>query len=122
VAAGALLHGGAARLGCPGVRAELESARREWDEAYRRFEQEARDPANAAELHGGLRAVTNELRRRLGSAYTVAELAAVYRGADDWARDAVGENPPGPGWLGTLSIVEGAAFLLYSRGAVDFEP
>ena len=104
------------------MRAELESARREWDEAYGRFERETRDPSRAAELHGSLTTVTNELRRRLGSTYTLAELAAVYRGADDWARHAVGENPPGPGWVRTLSIVEGAAFLLYSRGAVDFEP
>lgn len=104
------------------MRVELESARHDWEEAYRRLEKEARDPARADELHGGLEAVTNELRRRLGSKYTLAELAAAYRSADDWARHAVGENPPGPGWVRTLSIVEGAAFLLYSRGAVDFEP
>jgi hypothetical protein len=66
--------------------------------------------------------VTSELRRRVGGKYTIAELADAYRSADDWARDAVAENPPGPGWASSLSIVEGAAFLLYSRGAVDYRP
>jgi len=104
------------------VRAELESARRDWEDAYRRLVEEARDPARAHMLHGGLEAVTNELRRRVGSTYTIGELVAAYRGADDWAREAVAENPPGPGWVPTVPIVEGAAFLLYSRGAVDYEP
>jgi hypothetical protein len=104
------------------VRAEVESARYDWEDAYRRLEVEARDSARAEVLHAVLETVTNELRKRLGSRYTLAELAAAYRSADDWARDAVAENPPGPGWVRTLSTVEGAAFLLYSRGAVDYEP
>ena len=44
------------------------------------------------------------------------------RRADDWARDAVAERAASSGWPGNLSLVEGAAFLLYSRGAVDYEP
>jgi hypothetical protein len=100
----------------------VDSARRDWEDAYRRLKAEARDPLRADVLHDGLETVTKELRKRLGSRYTIAELAAVYRGADDWARDAVAESSPGAGWVGTVSIVEGAAFLLYSRGAVDYEP
>jgi hypothetical protein len=106
----------------PPVRTELESARRDWEDAYRRLREEAQDPARAAVLHDSLEAVTSELRRRVGGKYTIAELADAYRSADDWARDAVAENPPGPGWASSLSIVEGAAFLLYSRGAVDYRP
>ena len=104
------------------MRVELESALRDWEDAYRRLREEARDPARAEILHGSLEVVRGELRRRVGGSYTIAELADAYRSADDWARDAVAENPPGPDWASSLSIVEGAAFLLYSRGAVDYEP
>jgi hypothetical protein len=84
--------------------------------------EEARDPAKADALHRQLEAVGEELRKRLGGAYTLAELANEYRLADRWVRDAVAERAATSGWPGTLSIVEGAAFLLYSRGAVDYEP
>ena len=69
-----------------------------------------------------LEVVTSELRKRVGATFTLSELAAEYGRADAWARDAVAERAAHPGWLRTLSIVEGAAFLLYSRGAVDYEP
>jgi hypothetical protein len=107
---------------CPAVRAEVESARRDWEDAHRRLVEAARDPVRAAGLYDGLEAVTKELRKRVGSAFTLQELATEYHRADWWARDAVAESAPAPGWLPTLSIVEGAAFLLYSRGAVDYRP
>jgi hypothetical protein len=104
------------------VRAEVESARRDWEDAYRRLREEARDPAKADVLSLQLDAVREELRKRLGGTYTLHELADEYRQAERWAREAVAEKTATSGWLGTLSIVEGAAFLLYSRGAVDYEP
>jgi hypothetical protein len=104
------------------VNADLESARRDWEESYRRFREELRDSARAESLHLELDAVTDELRKRLGSTFTLRELAAEYRQADAWARTAVAERVPAFGWLPTLSIVEGAAFLLYSRGALDYTP
>jgi hypothetical protein len=109
-------------LASAAVRAELESARRDWEVAYRRLREESRDPAKADALHSQLEAVSAELRKRVGGTYTLDELAREYVRADDWARSAVAENAPTAGWPGTLSIVEGAAFLLYSRGAVDYEP
>jgi hypothetical protein len=104
------------------VRAEVESARRDWEDAYRRLEEATRDPQRAPALHAQLRVVTEELRKRVGGSYTLGELASEYTRADGWARDTVAEKAAAPGWLSTLSIVEGAAFLLYSRGAVDYEP
>lgn len=101
---------------------EVESARRDWDEAYRRLEEATRDAARAEGLRLQLVAVTNELRRRVGSTFTLGELAAEYQRADDWAREAVVAGELGPEWLATLTIVEGAAFRLYARGAVDYEP
>jgi uncharacterized protein (DUF3084 family) len=104
------------------VRAEVESARRDWEDAYRRLEEEARDPAKADALRLQLEAVSDELRKRVGGTYTLGELASEYRQADRWTRAVVAERAATSGWPGTLSLVEGAAFLLYSRGAVDYEP
>jgi hypothetical protein len=104
------------------VRAEVESARRDWEDAYSRFQQEARDPAKADALRLQLDVLREELRKRVGGAYTLRELATEYRDAERWTREAVAQRAATSGWPGTLSIVEGAAFLLYARGAVDYEP
>jgi hypothetical protein len=102
--------------------ADVESARREWEDAYRRLEEAERDPTQAGGLHVQLGVVTEELRKRVGSKYTLSELAGEYGRADQWARDAVAEKAATPGWLQALAMVEGAAFLLYSRRAIDYEP
>jgi hypothetical protein len=102
--------------------AEVESARREWEEGSRRLAGEARDAAAADRLLAQVEAVTDELRRRVGGTYTLAELARTYAGAESWSRDVVAERAPRPGWPRTLSIVEAAAFHQYARGAVDYEP
>ncbi len=104
------------------VNADLESARRDWEEGYRRFREESHDPVRADRLHLELEAVTDELRKRLGSTFTLEELSTEYRQADAWARAVVAERALAPGWPATLSIVEGAAFFIYSRGALDYEP
>lgn len=116
------MAGGRVLLGAAGVSAHVDSARSDWEEAYRRLEQEARDVRRAESLWRQVDVVTEELRRRVGAAYTLAELAAEYRRAEAWTRDAVAERAPSPGWPRTLALVEGAAFHLYSRGAVDYVP
>jgi hypothetical protein len=100
----------------------VESARRDWQEGYRRFKEETRDPTRAHVLHEQLQAVMDELRRRVGGIFTLAELADAYAGAERWTRVAVTECAPAPGWERTLSVVEDSAFYLYSRGAADYEP
>lgn len=102
--------------------AALESARRDWEDAFRRLEEAVRDPASAEQLRLQLEVVLDELRRRVGSSFTLGELASEYRNADSWARDAVAERAAAPGWPRRLSVVEGAAFHLYARGAVDYTP
>ena len=54
--------------------------------------------------------------------YTVREAANAEEGAEAWSRQVVAERAPGPDWVRTLSLVEGAAFHVYSRGAVDYRP
>jgi hypothetical protein len=104
------------------VTSDVESARRDWEDAYRRLEEASRDPARADGLRLQMRALTEELRKRVGSTFTLGELAAEYRRADSWTYDVVAADELGPQWLATLAIVEGAAFRLYARGAVDYEP
>ena len=101
--------------------ADVESARLEWKDAYRDLAQAALDPARENALRLQLEVVTSELRRRVGGTFTLRELADEYTRADVWARDALAEGGA-PGWPRTLSLVEGAAFHLYSRGAVDYSP
>jgi hypothetical protein len=65
--------------------------------------------------------IMGELRRRVGGTYTLGELVDEYAVADTWARDVLAEQGV-PGWPRTLTLVEGAAFHLYARGAVDYLP
>jgi hypothetical protein len=104
------------------VISEVESARHEWEDAYRRLEEASEDAARAERMRVQLEVVTDELRRRIGSTFTLGELAGEYWHADAWVRHVVAERAATPGWLGSLSLVEGAAFHLYARGAVDYAP
>ena len=113
-----LLGGGARLLMSHG----LESARRDWEEGYRRFEQACRDATQAVRLHDQLDVVSAELRRRVGSTFTLVELADAYVGADRWTRQAIEEQAATPGWARSVSVVVDAAFHIYARGAVDYTP
>jgi hypothetical protein len=101
--------------------ADLESARLEWERGYRDLLEATRDPAQDERLRAQVEAISAELRRRVGGTYTLRELADEYGAADSWARAVLAEQAA-PGWPRTLATVEGAAFHLYARGAVDFAP
>jgi len=99
----------------------VETARHQWEQGHRRFEEEARDPARRLRLLQHLETVNDELRKRLGSTFTLAELAETYAGAEDWAREALAEAGA-PGWPRDLALVADEAFHVYARGAVDYRP
>ena len=101
---------------------DVESARSDWQDAYRRLEQESGDARLGEPLWQQLEIVSGELRRRVGSRFTLRELALEYRTSEAWVRDVVSERAAAPGWPRTLALVEGAAFHVYSRGAEDYEP
>ena len=103
------------------VSADLESARLEWERAYGELEAVTDDPARADRVRGQLEAILAELRRRVGGTFTIRELADEYAGADVWARDVLSMQGL-PEWPRMLALVEGAAFHLYARGAVDYSP
>ena len=101
--------------------ADLASARLEWERAYGDLAELARDPVQGERVRLQLDAVSAELRRRIGGTFTLRELSDEYVVADGWARDVLGDQAI-PGWTRTLAVVEGAAFHLYARGAVDYAP
>ena len=104
------------------ITTSVESARRDWAEGYRRFLEEARNCLAPETLHRQVDVVSDELRRRVGGLFSLAELAAAYETSEAWTRVAVSEHAPSHGWERDLAVVSDAAFHLYSRGAVDFTP
>ena len=63
----------------------LTSARHDWEEGQRRFDAEALDATRAGALYAQRDAVVEELRRRVGSTFTLAELAGGSTGSDSGA-------------------------------------
>ena len=100
----------------------LETARHEWEEALRRVEAERGDRTSYGRLLVQIDVVTDELRRRVGQSFTLADLARAYADAESWAREAVSERAATPGWARDLTTVVAAAFQTYQRGALDYEP
>ena len=94
--------------------------RQEWDDGARRLEAERSDPARYTRLVQQVETITDELRRRVGQTYSLDELAAAYHDAERWAREAVEERAPSPGWPRDLALVLAAAFHAYQRGATDY--
>lgn len=100
----------------------IDSARRDWDDGNRRFELASLDPAEAERLSLQFDLISAELRRRVGSSFTVAMLAGAYEGSDSWTLQTIEEHAPTSGWARSVSMVGDAAFHVYARGAVDYTP
>lgn len=98
------------------------SARHDWEEGQRRFDADVREGGRAEELYAQRDVVVDELRRRVGSTFTLAELAAAYADADRWVPEVVEERSPSRGWPRTASLAGDAAFHAYSRHALDYVP
>ena len=94
--------------------------RLEWEDADRRLEAERGDRRRYERLLEQVGVLTDELRKRVGQTYTLAELAVAYRDAERWGREAVEERAPWPGWPRDLALVLAATFYAYQRGAVDY--
>lgn len=104
------------------VIANLDLVRDDWEAGHRRLELVSRDEARAALLSQQVDVISAELRRRVGSTFTLEMLAAAYAGADGWVRQAIEEQAPTSGWARTIAMVEDAAFHIYARGALDYAP
>ena len=78
--------------------AEVESARREWEEGHRRLHEQAREEPQPERLLGQVDTVIAELRRRVGGTFTIAEAltnAARHAEANRVYVEATVDN----GWL-----------------------
>ena len=101
--------------------AAVETVRREWEDGHRRLEALADDHALYQRLREQVEVVIDELRRRVGEIFTLAELAGAYGDADRWSREALAERGP-PRSYRDAALVGDAAFYLYARGASDYRP
>ena len=99
----------------------VDTARQQWEDGNRRLEAEASDPERYRRLLEQLEVVMEELRKRVGETFTLAELADAYDASDAWTRDAVAERIDVPRWH-ELTVVQDAAFHSYARGATDYAP
>jgi hypothetical protein len=101
------------------VNTAVETAIFQWEEGHQRVLEARPDAARQRLLRRATEAIHAELRRRLGSVFTVAELVDLYREGTDWCLELAFElsgddTPPDP------SAATDAAFYLYMREASDF--
>ena len=96
----------------------FETAFEQWQAGLRQLE--SAPPEERPVLERVTRKVHEELRRRLGGAFTTDELAELYDAGTVWISDlAVAAAPDAP-FAWDVRIVGDAAFGRYVRAAVDF--
>jgi hypothetical protein len=101
--------------------APVENAVLQWEDGYARVQAARRGGGGRQGALGRVViAVERELRRRLGSRFSVDELAAVYRDQGDALLDQAMASLPGDQPLGEATAACDAAFYLYMREAADF--
>jgi hypothetical protein len=96
----------------------FDTAIHEWQDGTRRLADTPDRERAALELVAD--AAVAELRRRLGSAYTVDELVDLYDRGTSWVLDLAYRVAPEAPWAWDERTVAGAAFARYLRGASDF--
>lgn len=100
----------------------MHTARADWERGFAELEAQKSDQRRYRRLLDAVDAVTAELRARVGQTFTLDDLVAAYAEVERWGRHAVAERAPYEGWPRDLALVEDAAFHVYARGAIDFEP
>jgi hypothetical protein len=96
---------------------EIQAARFAWEDGLRRLGDD-RSP------YRGIRnelsfAVTDELRRRLGVTFGIADLAVAYRGASAWYFDLASRLAPAEPDAWDPSVALDAGFARMARMATD---
>ena len=72
----------------------LTLARHQWAEGKRLLEVAGDDTARSRHLLLLVHAVADELARRVGQTFTLAELAQAYDHSEDWVRDVIVASIP----------------------------
>jgi hypothetical protein len=90
-----------------------------WQDGQRRLA--AADPADRPAMERVVDELVAQLRRRLGGAFTVNELARFYaEQGTDWCFDVAVRVAPNQPAAWDLTTVTGAAFARYAREAIDY--
>jgi hypothetical protein len=102
----------------------LAIARHQWAEGKRLLDAAGDDTARSRHLLVLVDAVADELARRVGQTFTLAELAQAYDNSEDWVRDVIVASMPARSRAGIKDtvLVQDAAFALYAQGASDYRP
>jgi hypothetical protein len=89
----------------------IENALFQWEEGEERVRS-----SEGRELDQAARFVVDEIRKRLGGAFTLDELVALYADGTDWVSDEVQRRF----WDVDSQAAVNAGFLRYARGASDY--
>ena len=96
----------------------FENALAQWQDGLRRLAEAP--PEERRALERVTRAIEDELRRRLGGAFTSDELADLYDEGTGWTTDLAVSVAPEEPYAWDARTVADAAFGRYLRAATDF--
>jgi hypothetical protein len=92
----------------------VDNALFQWQDGERRIRD--MDDLVRQDLEGAVEVVQDELRRRLGSSFTVEELADLYGAGVDWATDIARLERAGTDSAAVVDV----AFARYARQATNY--
>jgi hypothetical protein len=96
----------------------FDTAILQWQDGERRLDEAPAEQLPT--LERVTRRIQAELRRRLGGAFTVDELADLYAQGTDWCTDIALAAAPEEPYAWDARIVADAAFARYLRSATDY--
>lgn len=98
--------------------ASFELVQQEWKQGERRAAELG--PQQRVAVDHVIDELVAELRRRLGSTFTVDELVLLYDSGTSWCLDVAYALAPGAPWAWDPRTTADAAFARYVREAQDF--
>jgi hypothetical protein len=98
----------------------VDNALFEWEEGHRRLQALGDSPRRYAWALRVIEVIRDDLRRRVGATFTVAELADVYGEGTGWVLEIAGRMDPEGTMTWDPQLLAGAAFHLHLRGAKDW--
>ena len=102
------------------LQAGFHTAVLDWEEGFRRLQATRSNPGQNRMLGRVVTAIEDEVRKQLGSRFTISELVALYRERGDLLCDfGMATLPPGADLTDVTAACD-AAFYLYMREAQDF--
>jgi hypothetical protein len=101
---------------------DLDLARQQWEDGHRRVERVRGERTRYVRLTSQVDLLVAALRKRVGQAFTLDELAVAYDGADEWARTLLDDADPEAPVTTEPGTLADAAFHAYARGASDYRP